>query len=42
MKGRKKKEIFSRDRYQWEGGGQKGRVYEGVYGRCVLHPYVKI
>jgi hypothetical protein len=27
---------------QWEGGRHKERGNEGVYGECVLNPYMKI
>jgi hypothetical protein len=32
----------NRGRYQHEGSGQKERVNEGEYGRCILYPYMKI
>jgi hypothetical protein len=30
------------DGYLWEGVGHKERGNEGVYGRCILYPYMKI
>jgi hypothetical protein len=40
MKGRRK-QIFSRDGCQWEGGVHKERGNEGEYG-CIFYPYMKI
>jgi hypothetical protein len=31
MKGRRVKQVFSRDGYQWEGGGHKERVNELIW-----------
>jgi hypothetical protein len=41
MKDRRVKQVFSRGRYLWEGGGHKERVNEGEYGGYSLHSYIR-
>jgi quercetin dioxygenase-like cupin family protein len=42
MKDRKIQQVLSGKGYQWEWGGQKKRVKEGKYGRCILYSCLKI
>jgi hypothetical protein len=40
MKDRKVKQVLSRSRYQWEGGGYKERVKEGEFA-SILYSRMK-
>jgi hypothetical protein len=42
MKDRKVKQVLSGDRYQWKGGGYKGRMNKSDYGGCILYSCMKI
>jgi hypothetical protein len=42
MKYRKVKQVLPSDGYRGEKGGQKQRVKEDEYGKCILHSCMEI